>query len=76
MCESTTLTASGRLGHYELHGLLGAGAMGEVYRATDTKLGRLVALKVLPTAFAHDPNVSPASARKPRHSPPSITPAS
>jgi serine/threonine-protein kinase len=43
------------LGAYEIVGLIGAGGMGEVYRATDTNLGRQVAIKVLPDTFAHDP---------------------
>src|SRR6267378_2992413 len=44
-----------RLGPYEILSALGAGGMGEVYRATDTTLGRQVAIKVLPDAFAQDP---------------------
>jgi serine/threonine protein kinase len=44
-----------RLGAYEVVAPLGAGGMGEVYRATDTNLGRDVAIKVLPDAFAQDP---------------------
>jgi Tol biopolymer transport system component len=44
-----------RLGSYELLAQIGAGGMGEVYKAHDTKLGRDVAIKILPEAFAHDP---------------------
>jgi serine/threonine protein kinase len=53
-----------RLGAYEIVGLLGAGGMGEVYRARDSKLNRDVALKILPDAFTHDPTGSPASSAK------------
>jgi serine/threonine protein kinase len=49
------LTAGTRLGSYEVTSQIGAGGMGEVYQAHDTKLGRDVAIKVLPEAFAHDP---------------------
>jgi len=44
-----------RIGDYELIGLLGAGGMGEVYRAHDTRLRREVAIKILPATFAADP---------------------
>ncbi len=50
------LNAGARLGGYEVIGALGAGGMGEVYRARDTKLGREVALKILPAGFASDPD--------------------
>jgi serine/threonine protein kinase len=50
------LSTGDRLGAYEVIALLGHGAMGEVYRARDTHLGRDVAIKVLPAAFANDPD--------------------
>ena len=48
------LSPGARLGQYEIVSVLGAGGMGEVYRATDTKLKRQVALKILPSSFAAD----------------------
>lgn len=49
------LTIGARLGAFEITGLVGAGGMGEVFRARDTRLGRDVAIKVLPDLFARDP---------------------
>ena len=43
-----------KLAHYEITSHLGTGGMGEVYQATDSKLGRSVAIKLLPEAFAQD----------------------
>ena len=50
------LTPGARLGPYEIVGAVGAGGMGEVYRARDTRLQRDVAIKVLPESFALDPD--------------------
>ncbi len=50
-----TIPTDARLGPYQLLGLLGAGGMGEVYKARDTRLDRLVAIKILPEQFAADP---------------------
>src|SRR5262245_28506641 len=49
------LAAGTRMGPYEIHSAIGAGGMGEVYRATDTNLKRQVAIKVLPQTVAADP---------------------
>ena len=43
-----------KVAHFEITALLGSGGMVEIYQATDTKLGRSVAIKCLPDAFAHD----------------------
>src|SRR3984957_4248512 len=50
------LSTGTRLGPYEVLAPIGAGGMGEVYRARDSRLGREVALKILPAAFASDPD--------------------
>ena len=51
-----SLSTGTRLGPYEIVSAIGAGAMGEVYRARDTRLKREVAIKILPESFAADPN--------------------
>lgn len=50
------LSSGTKLGPYEIHSSIGAGGMGEVFRARDTRLGRDVAIKVLPGSFARDPD--------------------
>jgi serine/threonine protein kinase/tetratricopeptide (TPR) repeat protein len=50
-----SLAAGTRIGVYEIQGPLGAGGMGEIYRARDTRLDRTVAIKALPQGFASDP---------------------
>jgi serine/threonine protein kinase len=68
-----TLTPGTRLGAYEITALLGAGGMGEVYRATDTNLKRSVAIKVLPKAVAPEADrlTLPARSRSPGGAEPS-----
>src|ERR1051325_8332903 len=55
-----------RLGAYQIGERLGVGGMGEVYRARDTKLGRDVAIKILPAAFTTDPDRRSRFAREAR----------
>src|SRR5437764_2145970 len=54
--SASVVKAGDRLGVYEIHSLLGIGGMGEVYKARDTRLDRTVAIKILPTHFAADPD--------------------
>ena len=56
LSAAMSLNPGARLGAYEIVSRLGAGAMGEVFRARDTRLGREVALKILPAEFALDPD--------------------
>ena len=58
------LSAGTKLGQYTVLSQIGAGGMGEVYQAHDTKLGRDVAIKVLPKAFTHDPEKLPRFERE------------
>ena len=51
-----SLSVGSRLAHYDVTALIGEGGMGQVYQATDTKLNRQVALKILPEPFAADPD--------------------
>jgi eukaryotic-like serine/threonine-protein kinase len=53
--DGWALTSGTKLGPYEIQSQLGAGGMGEVYRARDTRLERIVAIKVLPASFSAEP---------------------
>src|SRR5205085_8189202 len=57
---------TGQIGSYEILSLLGIGGMGEVYRARDTRLGRYVAIKILPAAFTSHPDRLARFAREAR----------
>ena len=60
------LTNGARLGPYEVLSAIGAGGMGEVYRAHDARLGRDVAIKILPEHFVADPELWLGSSAKRR----------
>src|ERR1700677_2006764 len=60
------LTAGTKLGPYEILSALGAGGMGEVYRASDSRLNRDVAIKILPASFSNDPDRLQRFAQKSR----------
>jgi serine/threonine protein kinase len=62
-----TISPGTHLGPYEIIAKLGEGGMGEVWRATDSKLGREVAVKLLPEGFADDPERHARFERKARN---------
>ena len=54
LTDNMTLSEGTKLGRYEIRAIIGVGGMGEVYRARDPKIGRDVAIKVLPADFSAD----------------------
>ena len=60
--QTMSLDIGSRLGHYDVTALIGEGGMGQVYQATDTRLDRTVAIKVLP---AHEDQLAAGKVREP-----------
>src|SRR6516164_3653253 len=71
--SGTVLAAGTKLGPYVVQGLIGAGGMGEVYKARDTRLNRTVALEVLPQSLSADPFRRSALSGRREQSPPYST---